>query len=440
MIKENTVNSLPLLICFLMFFTSSMMVIQYHSITAFLMLQVVFLVWMAIQTKKLYKMEYNSINLIFGLMLVSAVFAGISNLPISYKKSAIYMAIMLVPTYFTVSYIFSAAKKNIVILKVIKSAIRYGCLFQLLWAVLQYFFYYQLGIDINKTLFVDLFHFVDNATSFKQGISFVPSGLFWHPANLAPIVVIVYCLFDNIFIKALALFVAIICKNTTAFIGIALCILIDSLYHLYLTLKNGITRKKLMLGILCFAIGIILIISTNLYVVIWNNIFTIYQRAFGIVNDGGSALAHKRYYTAYFNVLAISNPFQMLFGYGEGCSGYPFGILFSQYTNLGSWSVESDVMNILIGRGLIGFIAYYFFLMQILIKGLKINYKYALCMFAIIFEGITYNIQFTWVFIFELILYFTSKNNLDFFKMEKHSEGGKYLWFQSLFRHTIEKI
>ena len=40
--------------------------------------------------------------------------------------------------------------------------------------------------------------------------------------------------------------------------------------------------------------------------------------------------------------------------------------MYGRYDELGNWAVECDIINILLSRGIVGFVSYYFFLFYII--------------------------------------------------------------------------
>ena len=112
----------------------------------------------------------------------------------------------------------------------------------------------------------------------------------------------------------------------------------------------------------------------------------LWMRLFGN-NKDASTLAHFGYYSDYFTIIKTSNIYQIVFGYGIGCSGYTITSLYGRYAGGGTWAIESDYINILLSRGIVGFINYYLFLFYILIKGRKVDSRYGILMLVILIQG-----------------------------------------------------
>ena len=98
-------------------------------------------------------------------------------------------------------------------------------------------------------------------------------------------------------------------------------------------------------------------------------------RLFGAEKDASTA-AHLGYYSDYIKILKNSSLSQIIFAYGYGCSGYTITELYGRYADGGTWAIECDYVNILVSRGIIGFISYYSFLLYIMLKGIKIDIRY----------------------------------------------------------------
>ena len=405
---------------FFMLVTSSMIVVQVQEKTLFLMLQILFCLTMFFCTKKLVFHNSILINLIVVELVISAVFSCLSDIPLSYKKTAVYMTALMVIVYFVASYLIYEVRKGYLSLDFIKKCLKITCLIQLLWTIFQFLCYEVFLFDVNKFIFVDSLGIVQKASVFKPGNLFMPSGLSWHPSLLASLIVVAFFLYDKWYMKCLSLLVAVICNNSTALIGAILCVGVELIrISANLLRKKKINRKVLLLVLIAVVLVGVVVYETGLINEVFNKIYHMYQRIFGLVYDGGSADAHKRYFTAYLDVVNNSSVVQVLLGYGEGCSGYPYDVLFDQYSFWSNWAVESDIMNILVSRGIIGFVLYYAMLLYTAIKGFKINYKYSVIITIIAFQGITYNVQFDWIVILEMIFLFCITHGWDFFVKEK---------------------
>ena len=90
-------------------------------------------------------------------------------------------------------------------------------------------------------------------------------------------------------------------------------------------------------------------------------------------------------------------------------------LIYGRYAELGNWSIECDIVNILVNRGIIGFVLFYSFLISIIIKGWKFNKYYSIVVLAIVVQGLGYNVQWEYIILIELLFYLCIKYKIDFF-------------------------
>ena len=405
---------------FVIVFFSTFMLVQFGIFDLFLCLQIVFFLVHTVITRKLRIARDRTIISLYCIWVLSTLLCFVSDIPLSYKKNSIIAIVFLVPTFFTISF-YERYIKSERFVAYIKKALALTCTLQVILCVVQFLLYNRAHIDLNQLVFRDILHMVENPSQYKLGV-FHPSGMCWHSAFIAPVVIIAFILCDSYFIKVLAVTDAVICNNATAMIGIGVCLGLTGMFSIVDFLKRArkTVRKRTFIAISLIVVAIIpILFCTNIVPVVCDKIVDIYGRATGAVYDGGSANAHIRYFTAYPNVVKNSSIIQFLFGYGTGNSGYTMSNLYGQYVDLKSWVVETDVMNQIYSNGIIGFILYYSFLLYIAIKGYKLNRKYFILMISIILAGITYNIQFDWVLFMEFLLFLTIKFKVDLFEAGK---------------------
>lgn len=401
-------------IIFILFATSSFAVIQFGGRELFLYLQIIFVVFMFLKCRDIVFFQYININLMFAEIVLCSISAIISEMPFTYKKAAVVMGIYFIPLYFCVSYVCYLIKSDNKIISIIIWAIKAMCIVQFMWIPLQYITYHFLHIDINDKIFHQIFHFVENAT-FIRDWRYYPSGLTWHSALIAPLFVIGFVIFENSFVRLLILLDSLICGSSTSVVGVLICIITLIIFQgLRRDRTIEVKRKKIYVLLILLVVGIVGIYKTNIDEVLIQKMTSLVTRITMSSSDA-STDAHFSYYLDYPKVVHNSTIFQILFGYGTGCSGYTATVLYDRYASHSNWAVECDVMNILISRGVVGFVLYYYFLFYIALKGLKIDYRYFVIMIAIIVEGIGYNVQWDYVFVFELVMYFTIRSNINLF-------------------------
>ena len=403
--------------------TSSMFVLQIAGRTDFLWAQILYCAVMLVTTKKINPLKYPAINYIFGMLFVSGVLAQASSMPDSYKKTALVMPLMLLPLYLTCMYFDGNIRRNKNWLKTIVSLLKVSVIIQMIWFAVQLVAYNALHIDVNKELFVNTLHMLDNA-SFIRNWVYYPSGLSWHSATLAPLFVMGFILFDNVYIRLLIVAEALLCGNATTFIGVILCATLMIGYKFIFIDKKRISRKAAYALMFLLVLSPVVLLRFDLGAVIVNRIEFLWGRLFGRQRDE-SSIAHLSYFTDYFKIVKGSSLLRVLFGYGYGCSGYPITQIYDRYASLTNWSIECDIVDILVSRGVFGFIGYYYFMFKIMLKGARLDYRYFILMFVIFVQGFGYNIQFDYVLMIEILLYISIARGVNFFEQKAPGKGLK---------------
>ena len=242
------------------------------------------------------------------------------------------MTVVAIPAYFSIAYYGRYLKDHPAKWEVVRNALKLMCLVQMSWCLLQFFLYRAADIDLNQEVFVDFLQIIENASFYKSEQVFMPTGLCWHPIIMAPVLILAYYLFNNLFIKIFALLEALFIGNSTVLIAVFLCVVMDIISHIWNAVKKGKMRKVIIVVIVTVLIILIVVLSfTGILQTVFEKFFYVFQRISGRSTDL-STEAHIRYYTAYHNVFHISSISQIFFGYGEGCSGYPYRYMFDQHT------------------------------------------------------------------------------------------------------------
>ena len=407
-------NAFDYLIYF-MIATSSFLVFQVRGQELLMLLQTLFCLVMLAYYKRVFFIKNMIVNAVFVSVFLAMLSALLHNVRASYTKTAVYMMIVLVPVYFATGYFNHYLKDQPEKWEIIRNALKLMCLVQMIWCLMQFVLYKGAGIDLNQIVFVERLHLQEYASFYKGGEIFMPTGLCWHPIIMAPVLILAYYLFHHIAIKAFVLLEALFIGNSTVLIAVMLCVVLDVIHAIYKGLKAGKIRKIVVIGIVSIVIlAIVALLFTNLAARIWEKFSYVLQRITGDSNDL-STMAHIRYYTSYWKVFDNSSVIQILFGYGESCSGYTMSYLYSQYTSLGNWAVETDIMNIIYSRGIIGFLVFIGFLVQIIVKGRRIDYRYVTIIFCLFIAGVTYNVQFSWVLFLELLMTMSLEQRINLF-------------------------
>ncbi|MBE6939581.1 MAG: hypothetical protein E7457_02000 [Ruminococcaceae bacterium] len=410
-------------IIFLMFFSCTLATIQFEGRSLFLFVMLGFCLVMVFSRRKIRFCPSILVNFLFLSSVFSAVSSCFSDVPASYQKAAVVMAIYDLILYFAAAYLFDLLKVDREkILRVIRRAFLAGCILQLVWVPLQYVTYHYMDLDLNQLIFVDTLHLMEEASFIRANV-YYPSGFTWHSALLAPMFVLAFALYDNVWIRALILFDAMICGNSTALIGTVFCAALLALAWVGRNWHRHVVRRSTVISLLVLAVvGVTALVGLGMLDTLWTAFTKVWTRLF-TENKDASTRAHLGYYADYFTVAKDMPLMQLVFGYGIGCSGWPITEMRDRYTDLANWAVECDIVNIALSRGVVGFISYYFFLFYTAIRGLKINYKYFVVILSFFLQGFGYNIQWEYVVLIEIILLFTILLDIDFFGSAKPAQG-----------------
>lgn len=280
-----------------------------------------------------------------------------------------------------------------------RGALIFAARVQAVWGIAQLVLLYGAGININEILFVDILH----STTVRDWIMGFYTGNTWNlritglnfeNSMFALVVCMGIALETNRIWKLFMICVVVLSLSRTGWFMLVGYLL----YWLYINRNKlkKIKKNKIALSFLAFAFAL----STGglLYVkvpAVRAQILNIVVRATDSDAVHISGARHFLYYPYGLDIwLFRSNAIQMLFGYGMRCSGIAFSqqqdicniIGIGSYPN--AWAVECDVIGLLLGGGIITFIAYY----VALFKNFRIRasqYKGAILM--IFLGGITYH-------------------------------------------------
>lgn len=383
----------------------------------FALIAVIIFTLLRSQNMRIYVMKDKLYACIVANLILSSVSGVIfNNNPSQWKWQAIVFLIYDLLIY--VFYIMSAnfSKRDI---KAFFQGFKICAVIQIIYGYIQYFSYLLFKLDLNQTLFGKILNLDHPLSHYNYG-RLVPSGFSWHAGTFAPLLVITYCMAKSSFVlKILIIGIAALTQSSTCIIGVMCC----AMLNLFVNLKKiHIKWKKrtIMFTLAVFTIGIIIIFKTGIIHILVNEVKRLFIRVLTKSNASVdmSSYFHKRYYLGLPDIVQNSNLMQLIWGYGEGCSGYPFVKVFNQYASTSPWVVESEIINRLLNRGIIGFVFIYIWLVRIAKNGWKISKQYAICFIALFFESITYNIGFFWVLIVEIMMQLAVKKGMNIWSSE----------------------
>ena len=290
----------------------------------------------------------------------------------------------------------------------------WSCRIQLIWCILQMAAYYGLGMDINTKLFGDLLHTNNETSQFRNGV-LACTGLHWHAANLIPVLIYVYFRYRNIFMKLLCFIIVYLMRNATAIIGIGFAVCLDVLMFIKRTLVNRdcAVYRKIAAYIMLGALGVLLV-SPILFPKLWEMVQYLLLRLYQIQNPtkgNESSAVHFNYYRHLPYILQNIPRHEMLFGSGLDTSGYRFSFFSGQYVT-SIWTVESDFVDAVLSRGIIGALLQYTFLIKLIFRMNRAKQSgLAAYILVLLVCGFIYDNQFLWVQLLGFMLYCRSYQN-----------------------------
>lgn len=370
---------------------------------------------------------------VFTLYMVSITLTECINLfsPVgsAWKSRSINAYILLWLVFFTFQYI---RLQPIEVWKAFLGGLYQSCVIQVVWCYLQMLFYHIFHLDINKLIFTDFMHVQETTSYFRKG-HLVINGITSNAGMLAPVFIIGMMMTNNALLKAAIAALCLLSGNSSLIIGIFVYFLLSGVKQWKKIQVNRIRKGHILIGTgLLAAVCVVLSFRSEfalldrfqeLFVYFIDRIISIFRQN---ITDG-STFAHVRYYTAIPYILSNTDLITNLFGYGLGCAGIPYSLLFHQYTTL-IWIPESDFVAYLFNGGIAGVLLYYIFLARIVMRGIRLDYKYFVGMVSLIMVGFFYGIQLNWVILFELILYELMKR-----KYMSSEIFGDYRWNHEMY-------
>ncbi len=317
----------------------------------------------------------------------------------SHKGTLIFSLMLYAILFFTIVQFGEATYNSI---PTFVKGLRHSCYFQLFWCFLQYGLDKFIHMDINDVVFHRLLHMVENASRHIDG-KLVLSGICWHPSNMIPVILLLLLFSNNIFVWIACFFVVIKMQSSTALFIVSIALMTRFIFMVFDRYSERLTARSWVIVMGVIPVVIAMCATTRLGGVLFDNFSRLINRVLGVETDL-STMAHRSYYTLFPKVWSQSTLLQKLFGYGPGLSGVPITKITGQYQLLGAWVVESDVMNFIYGIGIVGTIFVYLYFLQLLINTGKDRWVLWCLIIPLLFAGITYNIQYYWVFFFESLL------------------------------------
>lgn len=362
------------------------------------------------------------IPLVFLSFFSGIITSKMYPMPEAYTYAAQLVPFLKLPYFFLVAYIYARMKDDRSVLDAVVLGIKATIAAQLIWIPLQYVCYHKFALDIGDLVFNQWLHRDVIATFIREGV-YHPSGFSWHSGLIAPMFVIGYLMFKNPLVRIILILEAMIVGSSTAVAGVlaaAGLMLLVGLTHPKDTKEEFLENWKQTPKFLMVLFGIV-VLAACVYVFASGMYLKVVEGVMNLVNrvvhasENGSSRAHFGYFKQYFEIIKQAPLMNVLFGYGADCSGHPFQEYYSYYTSLAAYTIECDYVNIALNHGIIGFVLYYSMLGYIAFKGVMKDPRYMVFVLCILLQGIGYNVQWDYVFVFELLLFASLKADVNFF-------------------------
>lgn len=344
-------------------------------------------------------------------VLITCVLSCFLNLPSGYNSNNVKGAFNSIIVFLTATSLIASdeVRNNSDALLL---GLKWSCRVQVIWIVLQYLLWNSLSLDINQTIFSDILGMVENASQYK-GTGYIPTGLSWNAGGIAPIIFIGFFVENVLIWKLVIVVAALLTQSATLTIGIVLCALLSLAHAIAHFDSNKLKRYSIMtiITLIIVSFGLICIYNHNQDMI--QNEINILRDSFsyrlnGLSGKSGvadsSTSAHLGYFVNLPSVIAFGGILQFLFGYGVNTSGYAYSAVTGQYSDQ-VWIVESDITNIFLNLGLIGFIAFYYWLLANVFKLFSKKSQLAPAFLIIAVMGVTYNLQYPWLVFIELVIF-----------------------------------
>lgn len=390
----NSRTSLKKTLVFLCGFFSTFELVQLFGITIFSWLMVAFPFYMIASEKKFYFIKNNYMWTYLIIVTISESLTATIQLENKqiWISSSLKKYILLLFLIISLTYIANMRNGK----QMFFNGLYYSCLLEMVWCYLQLGCYKLTGFDINMAFFG-----VSHMN--KANGKLILSGLNSNAGILAPALFFLI-LFDKRYtIKLLSVAVFFISGTSTMIICGMVIVFMITIHYIYSKKNMGkYTVKQKAMKVLLASFLLILILFTlqpDLVQNLTNNFIRLFNRLKDAIDSNfsdGSTFAHTRYYTSILYVWANSNLLNIVFGNGIGCAGVPFVRLFNQYAEL-VYVPESDPITFLYNYGIVGFTYIYWLIINVIIKGKKVSWKYPTFYFSVIVGGIFYGMFLNWV-------------------------------------------
>ena len=252
----------------------------------------------------------------------------------------------------------------------------------MVWVFLQFVLWYAIGFDLNGFFFQELLNgrfgesYSSTLINLNGRLQLRATGLNYEPAAMSLIMILGICFDKKIIFKILYFIATILGMSRTGVVVAALCLCVPCILWIIQNWDKKIPTKDFLRFSILFLLGIILIA-----LLIWSvpylrdQFVSIIDRFFNMGENKDGSERHILYPIVSIGSWIFDlNIFEKLFGVGGRVSGVVFtnspyvsSIMGFNNTMLtDAWEIECDYAAILLGNGIIGFIAYFLVIIKLL--------------------------------------------------------------------------
>lgn len=370
--------------------SSTMTIISIGGMSLFYWGIIIVLVDLAISRRITLRLDDVILYWIATLIISCVIGLTVTKLPSGFQRASITGTVALL--LIGIIYLSSDSKDSV---KALFQGFSLSCKIQLFWCILQFVLYQGAGVDLNYLLFDRILRMNTGGITVDEGNAII-TGLATHRGNLTFILLWLFCSNDSYLIRAIIVGVAVLSRNTTAVVGLIICIML-LLFIRIKSNKAGTIKRLLEVLVLIIGIGAMFIVLKTQIMQYVDVFFMKFSDVFSNKYDN-SSVVHANYYRKLIYILKNESIIQFIFGSGTGTSGYFYSKWINQYTWMDSWVVESDYINVILNVGIVGLVAEYAIILRDIriFKQQKYN-RYIALLLATLVAGVFYNVLFTWV-------------------------------------------
>lgn len=353
---------------------------------------------------KIYIQKSDAAIGMFFVTLVISTLLNITVLPNAWANESIKAMMKFLLIYSPFLFLYGKNQLNAHLSMFFKGLI-ISFIVQFIWSLLQLYFWNSQNIVINQIVFGDILKIKTNHSWLTWHNGFRTTGISWESANLGICMVVGIFLAKKNLLK-ICFFIGLLFTGSrsalVAFLLGCLLYIINKLYNKLKTKKSSMKSNILFKYFICLLVIIIGLKLTGFDKILLDSLNNFMERLTEFDGDL-SANRHMDYYFKLYDILKES-PVKFVFGFGTSAAGLPYTELFNWGSIIGAWNPESDVITILIGNGIIGFVFYYIWQAQLLYK-YKNNKIIFFMLVTIMIAGIFYLYLRTWVTLVLIILW-----------------------------------